>query len=64
MVSVDHTRIRPRGLAAIAAVAVCMALALTGSLPVGMASPPPAAPAEASTAPGAAPSAQGHMMAL
>ena len=64
MVSVDNTRIRPCGLAAIAAVAVFMALAVTGSLPVGVAAPPTAAPAEASTAAGTAASAQGHMMAL
>src|SRR5262245_48767665 len=60
---VDHTHIRPRGLAAIALVAMCTALAAAGSLPPRTAAPPPAAPAEASTAPGATPLAQGHKMA-
>jgi uncharacterized membrane protein len=64
MASVDNARIRPRGLAAIAAVAVFMALAVTGSLPVGVAVPPTADPAEASTKAGTTASAQGHMMAL
>jgi probable HAF family extracellular repeat protein len=63
MISVDNTYIRPRGLATIAAIAVCMALAVTGSLPLVVAAPPTSAPAEASTAAGAAASEHGHMMA-
>ena len=61
MVSVDNTRIRRGGLAAIAAVAVFMALAVTGALPAGVAGQPTAAPAEVPAASGAA--AQGHLRA-